>query len=81
MFYQSRANSKSNVKLKSDLTKSRHKIFTKASETVKNYDNVNYVMVVINCRLKVVFKDWSVIFFNNNMSLKEILEKEGINQV
>ena len=38
-------------------------------------------MVDINCRLKVVFNDGSGKFFTNIMSLKEILEKEGINQV
>ena len=81
MFYGSRANLKNNVKLKLDLTKNRYKIFTKAIETVKRYDNVNYVMVDINCRLKVVFKDGSGKFFTNIISLKEILEKEGINQV
>ena len=42
MFYHSRANLKNNVKLKLDLTKNRYKIFTKAIETVKSYDNVNY---------------------------------------
>ena len=81
MFYRSRANLKNIVKLKLDLTKNRYKIFTKAMETVKGYDNVNYVMADINCRLKVVFKDGSGQFFTDNMSLKEILEKEGINQV
>ena len=81
MFYGSRANLKNNVKLKLDLTKNRYKIFTKAIETVKRYDNVNYVMLDINCRLKVVFKDGSGKFFTNIISLKEILEKEGINQV
>ena len=81
MFYGSRANLKNNVKLKLDLTKNRYKIFTKAIETVKRYDNINYVMVDINCRLKVVFKYDSDKFFTDIMSLKEILEKEGINQV
>ena len=81
MFYGSRANLKNNVKLKLDLTKNRYKIFTKAIETVKRYDNINYVMVDINCRLKVVFKYGSDKFFTDIMSLKEILEKEGINQV
>ena len=38
-------------------------------------------MVDINCWLKVVFKDGSGKLFTNNMSLKEILEKEGVNQV
>ena len=81
MFYGSRANLKNNVKLKLDLTKNRYKIFTKAIETVKRYDNINYVMVDINCRLKVVFKYGSDKFFTDIMSLKEIFEKEGINQV
>ena len=72
---------KSNVKLKLDLTKNSNKIFTKAIETVKNYDNVNYVMVDINCWLKVVFKDGSGKCCTDIMTLKEILEKEGINQV
>ena len=81
MFYHSRANLKNNVKLKLDLTKNRYKIFTKAIETVKRYDNINYFMVDINCRLKVVFKYGSDKFFTGIMSLKEILEKEGINQV
>ena len=81
MFYWSRANLKNNVKLKLDLTKNRYNIFTKAIETVKSYDNVNYVMVDINCWLKVVFMDGSGRFFTNIMSLKEISEKEGISQV
>ena len=81
MFYGSRANLKDNVKLELDLTKNRYKIFTKAIETVKRYDNINYFMVDINCRLKVVFKYGSDKFFTGIMSLKEILEKEGINQV
>ena len=81
MIYRTRANLKNNVKLKLDLTKNRYKIFTKAIETVKRYDNVNYVMLDINCRLKVVFKDGSGKFFTNIMSFKETLEKKGISQV
>ena len=38
-------------------------------------------MVDINCRLKVVFKDGRGKFFTDIMSLKEILEEGGINQV
>ena len=79
MFY--RSSLKNNVKLKLDLTKNRYKTFTRAIETVKSYDNVNYVMVDINCRLKVVLKDWGGKCFTDIMSLKEILEKEGTNQV
>ena len=81
MFYHSRANLKNNVKLKLDLTKNRYKIFTKAIETAKIYDNLNYIMVDINCQLKVVFKDRGGKFFTDIMILKEILEKEGISQV
>ena len=81
MFYHSRANLKNNVKLKLDLTKNRYKIFTKAIETAKIYDNLNYIMVDINCRLKVVFKDGGSKFFTDIMILKEILKKEGISQV
>ena len=81
MFYGGWANLKNNVKLKLDLTKNRHTIFTITIETIKSYDNVNYVMVEINCQLKVVFKAGSDKFFAENMNFKEILEKEGINQV
>ena len=38
-------------------------------------------MVDIHCWLKLVFMDGSGKFFTNIMSLKEILEKEGISQV
>ena len=62
------------------LIKNRYKIFTKAIETVKSRDNVNYIMVDINCQLKVVFKDGSGKLFTAIMSLKKVLEKEGINQ-
>ena len=81
MFHRSWANLKNNVKLKLDLTKNRHTIFTIAIETIKSYDNVNYVMVEMNCQLKVVFKAGSDKLFTENMNFKEILEKQGINQV
>ena len=71
MFYGSRANLKDNVKLELDLTKNRYKIFTKAIETVKRYDNVNYVMGDIDCRLKVVVKDGSGKYFTDIKSLKK----------
>ena len=67
---------KTNVRGKSITYK--FKIFTKAIETVKSYDNVIYVMVDINCRLKVVFKDWCGIFFTDNMSLQEVLLLQSI---
>ena len=52
-FFRSRSKLKNNAKVKLDLTKSRYMIFTKATETA----NKSNVMVVINCRLKVV--EWS----------------------
>ena len=76
MFYQRRANLKNNVKLKLDLTKNRYKIFTKAIETVKSYNNSNYVVVDINCQLKVVFKDGSGKFSTDNMSLKKCWKRK-----
>ena len=79
MCYRSTANLKNNVKLKLDLTKYSTRFLQ--IETVKRYDNVNYLTVYINCRLKVVFKDGRGKFFTDIMSLKEILEKGGINQV
>ena len=71
MFYCSRANLKNNVKLMLDLTKNRYKIFTRATETVKSYDNVNYIMVDIKCRLKVNFKDRTGKFFTDIICLKK----------
>ena len=56
-FYRSRSKLKNNVKVKLDLTKNRYTIFTKAIETAKPSNVVDYVMVDINCRLKVVFKN------------------------
>ena len=79
MCYRSTANLKNNVKLKLDLTKYSTRFLQ--IETVKRYDNVNYLIVYINWRLKVVFKDGRGKFFTDIMSLKEILEKGGINQV
>ena len=38
-------------------------------------------MADIHCWLKVIFKDGGGKFFTDNMGLKEILEREGINQV
>ena len=57
------------------LIKNGYKIFTKAIETVKSRDNVNYIMVDINCRLKVDFKDGSGKFFTDIMSLKKSFGK------
>ena len=58
-FYRNR-NKLKNAKVWLDLTKKRYKIFTDFIDFVKSYKNVdiNYVMVDINCRLKVFLKKW-----------------------
>ena len=48
LFYWNR-NKLKNVKVRLDLTKKRYKIFTDATDFVKAYKNVDYVMVDINC--------------------------------
>ena len=56
MFYRNRSKLKKNAKVKLDLTRKRYMTFTRALESVKKVSIVNYVMVDINCRLKVDFK-------------------------
>ena len=52
--------------------------FTIALESVKKVSIVDYVMVDINCRLKVVFKSGRSKFFNDEDSLNEAIEQERI---
>ena len=52
--------------------------FTRALESVKKVSIVDYVMVDINCRLKVVFKSDRGKFFNDDDSLNEAIEQERI---
>ena len=56
MFCQSRSKLKNDPKVKLGLTRKRYLTFTRALESVKKVSIVDYVMVDINCRLKVVFK-------------------------
>ena len=76
MFYHGRKNLKHNVKVKMDLTKKRYSISSDALKLSKNFENVNFVMVDINCRLKVVFKNGSSKFFSDCDNLREILNKD-----
>ena len=56
----------------------RYMTFTRALESVKKVSIVDYVIVDINYRLKVVFKSgWSK-FFDDNDSLNEAIEQERI---
>lgn len=61
-FYWSKSKP-NNVRVKLDLAKSRYIIFTKAIETAKQSNVVDYVMVDINCWLKVIFKNGLCKFF------------------
>ena len=76
MFYHGRKNLKHTVKVKLDLTKKRYSIFSDAIKLSKNFENVNFVMVDINCRLKVVFKNGSSKFFSDCDNLREILNMD-----
>ena len=53
----------------------RYMTFTRALESVKKVSIVDYVMVDINCRLKVVFKSGRSKFFNDDDSLNEAIER------
>ena len=76
MFYRNR-NKLKNAKVRLDLTKKRCKIFTGAIDFVKAYKNVDYVMVDINCRLKVFFKNGRSSFFDNISDLKNLIVEEN----
>ena len=67
---------KNNVKVKLDLTKSRYTIFTRAIETAKQSNVVDYVMVDINCQLKVVFNNGRSKFFTDGNNLNHAIEEE-----
>ena len=67
---------KNNVKVKLDLTKSRCTIFTRAIETAKQSNVVDYVMVDINCQLKVVFNNGRSKFFTDGNNLNHVIEEE-----
>ena len=56
----------------------RYMTFTRALESVKKVSIVDYVMVDINCRLKVVFKSDRSKFFNDDDSLNEAIEQERL---
>ena len=77
LFYWNR-NKLKNAKVQLDLTKKQYKIFTNAIDFVKAYTNVDYVMVDINCRLKVFFKNGRSSFFDNISDLKNSIVEENI---
>ena len=76
LFYRNR-NKLKNAKVRLDLTKKWYKMFTDAIDFVKAYKNVDYVMVDINCRLKVVFKNGRSSFFGNISDLKKLIVEEN----
>ena len=76
LLYRNR-NKLKNAKVRLDLTKKWYKIFTDAIDFVKAYKNFDYVMVDINCRLKVFFKNGDSSFFDNISNLKILIVKEN----
>ena len=78
MFYRNRSKSKNNAKVKLDLTRKKNMTFTRALESVKKVSIMDYVIVDINCRLKVVFKSGRSKFFIDDDSLNEAIEHERI---
>ena len=76
MLYRNR-NKLKKAKVKLDLTKTRYDIYTDAINFVKNYSIVNFVMVDINCRHKVVFTNGNSFFFKSIIDLKESIEHEN----
>ena len=48
---------------------------------MKAYKNVDYVMVDINCRLKVVFKNGRSSFLDNISDLKNLIVEENTEQM
>ena len=76
LFYRNR-NKLKTAKVRLDLGKKRYEIFIDAIDSVKAYKNVDYVMVDINCRLKVVFKNGRSSFFDNISDLKNLIVEEN----
>ena len=73
LFYRKRTSLK-NVRVKIDLTKRRNEVLKKAINLVNGNNDVDYVLTDVNCRLKVVFKDKRLSFFNAIDDLKKLLE-------
>ena len=78
MFYRNRNKFKNNAKVKLDLRRKSYMTFTRALESVKKVNIVNYVMVGVICRLKAVFKSGRSKLFSNDDSLNEAIEQERI---
>ena len=74
IFYRNRNKLK---KVKIDLAKRRYDTYTDAINFVKNHSKVNFVVVDINCRLKVVFTSGKSYFFESIIGLKECIEHEN----
>ena len=73
---RNRSKLKNNAKIKLDLTEKRYIAFSRALESVKKVGIVDYIMVDINCHLKVVFKSGQSNFFSDDDSLNEAIEQE-----
>ena len=67
------------IMLKLNLIWQRPTIFKETIETAKQSNVVDYVMIDINCRLKVLFKNGRSKFLADSYSLKHAIEEEEIN--
>ena len=72
MFYNKRKLLKGNIRVKLDLTKERYGLLKSARERVSNLENVKYVYVDLNCRLKIRMQDDKEFFFN---SIDDLVDK------
>ena len=73
MFYRNRSKLKENANIKLGLTRERYVTFTRDLELFKKVSIVDYVMIDINCRLKVVFKSDRSRFFSYDDTLNEAI--------
>ena len=76
LLYRNR-NKLKNAKVQLDLTKKQYKIFTDATDFVKAYKNVGYVMIDITYRLKVFFRNGCSSFFDNISDLQNSIAEEN----
>ena len=64
-----------NIKVRLDLTRMRYNLFKSAMEYVEGCEEVDFVFVDINCKLKIRFKDGSVKPFGSMEDLSKLVSK------
>ena len=78
MFYRDKNKLKRGLRIKLDLTKSRHDLLKRANDHVKDVPSIKFYCEDINCRLKVKFNDENQkgIFFSSFDDLRDIVDME-----